>query len=55
MTINTLEYLEQEVIDFLNRLLDVVKDKSFSDYFLLLSRASYQVENEDKLVSPYVI
>lgn len=55
MTINTLKYLEQEVIDFLNRLLDVVKDKSFSDYVLLLSRASYQVENENTLVSPYVI
>lgn len=55
MTINTLEYLEQEVIDFLYRLLDVVRDKSFPDYVMLLSRASYQVENEDTLVSPYVI
>lgn len=55
MTIETFRFLEQEIISVVNNLLDKVRDKNFSDYVLLLSRASYQVENEDTLLSPYVI
>lgn len=46
MTLSEFEFYEQEVVDFVNYLLDKVKDKNFSEYVLLLSRASYQVENE---------
>ena len=55
MTLSEFEIYEQEVVDFVNYLLDKVKDKNFSEYVLLLSRASYQVENEKTCLSPYVI
>ena len=55
MTLSEFEFYEQEVVDFVNYLLDKVKDKNFSEYVLLLSRASYQVENEKTCLSPYVI
>ena len=55
MTLSELKFYEQEVVDFVNYLLDKVKEKNFSEYVLLLSRASYQVENENTYLSPYVI
>lgn len=55
MTLSEFEFYEQEVVDYINKLLDKVKEKSFSDYVLLLSRAGYQVENEKTFLSPYVI
>ena len=55
MTLSELTFYEQEVVDYVNNLLDKVKEKNFSEYVLLLSRASYQVENENTFLSPYVI
>ena len=55
MTLSEFKFYEQEVVDFVNNLLDKVKEKNFSEYVLLLSRASYQVENENTCLSPYVI
>ena len=55
MTLSELKYVESEVISLLNQTLDTVKDKSFSDYVLLISRAGYQVENEGTFLSPYVL
>ena len=55
MTLSEFKFYEQEVVDFVNNLLDKVKEKNFSQYVLLLSRASYQVENENTYLSPYVI
>jgi len=55
MTLSEFKYVESEVISLLNQTLDTVKDKSFSDYVLLISRAGYQVENEGTLLSPYVL
>lgn len=55
MTLSEFKFYEQEVVDFVNYLLDKVKEKNFSQYVLLLSRASYQVENENTYLSPYVI
>lgn len=55
MTLSEFKFYEQEVVDFVNYLLDKVKEKNFSEYVLLLSRASYQVENENTYLSPYVI
>ena len=55
MTLSEFKFYEQEVVDFVNYLLDKVKEKNFSEYVLLLSRASYQVENENTCLSPYVI
>ena len=53
MTLSELKYVESEVISLLNQTLDTVKDKSFSDYVLLISRAGYQVENEITSDSTY--
>lgn len=55
MTISTFEIYEKEIIDFVNKLLDDVKNSNFSNYVLLLSRASYQKELEGTSLSPYVI
>ena len=55
MTLSEFEFYEQEVVDYVNNLLDKVKEKSFPDYVLLLARASYQVENEHTRLSPFVI
>lgn len=55
MTLSEFKYVESEVISLLNQTLDTVKDKSFSDYVLLISRAGYQVENEGTFLSPYVL
>src|SRR5574344_2533791 len=55
MTIETLNYLESEVETIVTKTLDVVRDKSFSDYVLLLAYAGYQVENENTFLSPYVL
>jgi hypothetical protein len=55
MTIETLNYLESEVETIVAKTLDVVRDKSFSDYVLLLAYAGYQVENENTFLSPYVL
>lgn len=55
MTLSEFEFYEQEVVDYVNNLRDKVKEKNFSEYALLLSRASYQVENENTFLSPYVI
>lgn len=55
MTLSELKHIESEVIDLVNKVLDSVRDKSFSDYVLLLSRAGYQVENEGTYLSPYVV
>ena len=49
MTLSEFKFYEQEVVDYVNNLLDKVKEKSFSDYVLLLSRASCQVENENTI------
>ena len=40
MTLSEFEFYEQEVVDFVNNLLDKVKEKNVSEYVLLLSRAS---------------
>lgn len=55
MTFETFIQIESEVVDIINRTLDAVRDKSFSDYVLLLSRAGYNVEIENTNLSPYVI
>lgn len=55
MTIDTLNYLELEVKSIVTKTLDEVRDKSFSDYVLLLAHAGYQVENENTFLSPYVL
>lgn len=55
MTITDFRYWESEILCIVDRLLDKIKNISFSDYVLLLSRASYQVENEGTFLSPYVI
>lgn len=55
MSLSEFRFYEEETIEFVNKLLDEVKECSFSDYVLLLSRASYQKENEGTLLSPYVI
>ncbi len=39
----------------MNIVLDVVRDKSFPDYVLLLGHGGYQSENEGTFLSPYVI
>lgn len=55
MTLSEFRFYEEEVVDYVNKLLDEVKECSFSDYVLLLSRASYQKENEGTFLSPYVV
>lgn len=55
MTYSDLEFYENEVKDHVNNVLDAVRDKSFSDYVLLLGHAGYQEENEGTFLSPYVI
>lgn len=55
MTKSELRHIENDVITLINEVLDLVKDKKFSDYVLLLARASYQVELEQTSVSPYVL
>lgn len=55
MTKSELRHIENDVITLINEVLDLVKDKKFSDYVLLLARASYQVELEHTGVSPYVL
>ena len=55
MTKSDLKCIENDVVALLNGVLDLVRDKKFSDYVLLISRASYQVEFEGTYVSPYVL
>lgn len=55
MTVSIFQHFEFEVETFINEVLDAVKDKSFSDYILLLARCGYQIENENTSLSPYVI
>lgn len=55
MTKSELKSIENNVITLLNEVLDLVRDKKFSDYVLLISRASYQVELEGTFLSPYVL
>lgn len=55
MTLSDFRFYEEEVVDYVNRLLDKVKEQNFPEYVLLLSRASYQKENEHTLLSPYVV
>lgn len=55
MTLSEFRYIESEVINLIDRVLDAVRDRSFSDYVLLISRAGYQVENEGTSLSPYVL
>lgn len=55
MSLSEFRHYEEETIEFVNSLLDEVKEFSFSDYILLLSRAGYQKENEGTDISPYVI
>lgn len=55
MTYDTLIHFESEVNELVANVLDSVRDKSFSDYCLLLARASYQYENEGTFLSPYVV
>lgn len=55
MTYDTLKSFESEIKDIVDDVLDAVEAKSFSDYCLLLARASYQYENEGTFLSPYVV
>lgn len=55
MTVSVFKYYESEVEAFINEVLDAVKEKSFSNYVLLLARGGYQTENEKTSLSPYVI
>ena len=55
MTYSDLEFYENEVQEYINQVLDAVRDKSFSDYVLLLGYGGYQAENEGTILSPYVI
>ena len=55
MTYSDLEFYENEVKDYVNQVLDAVRDKSFPDYVLLLGHGGYQAENEGTFLSPYVI
>lgn len=55
MTLSDFRFYESEVVEYVNNLLDEVKRCNFSEYTLLLSRASYQKENEKTYLSPYVI
>lgn len=55
MTYDTLKYCESKVEELIADVLDSVRDKSFPDYCLLLARASYQFENENTYLSPYVV
>ena len=55
MTYSDLELYENRVKDHVNQVLDAVRDKSFSNYVLLLGHGGYQVENEGTFLSPYVI
>lgn len=55
MTYSDLEFYENEVKDLVNQVLDAVRDKSFSDYVLLLGHGGYQAEIEGTFLSPYVI
>ena len=55
MTISEFKQIETEVIALIDGVLDAVRDKNFSDYVLLISRAGYQVELEGRSVSPYVL
>ena len=55
MTLYEFKQIESEVINLVDKVLNAVRDKSFSDYVLLISRAGYQVENEGTFLSPYVL
>lgn len=55
MTRAEFNFYEQEVVDYVNTLLDKVRDTNFTEYVLLLARAGYQKENEKTGLSPYVI
>ena len=55
MTLYEFKQIESEVISLVDKVLNAVRDKSFSDYVLLISRAGYQVENEGTFLSPYVL
>lgn len=55
MTYSDFEFFETEVESLVNKVLDSVKDKCFSDYVLLLARGGYQVELERSTLSPYVV
>ena len=55
MTYSDLQFYESEVEELINEVLDAVRNKSFSDYVLLLARGGYQEENEGTFLSPYVI
>lgn len=55
VTYDRFKCFEAEVEDLIANVLDSVRDKSFSDYCLLLARAGYSYENEGLSLSPYVI
>lgn len=55
MTYSSFKFFESDVKDCIKEVLDAVKDMSFSDYVLLLSRGGYQVETEGTFLSPYVL
>jgi len=55
MTYSDLEFYENEVKDYVNQVLDAVRDKNFPDYVLLIGHGGYQAENEGTILSPYVI
>lgn len=55
MNYSDFQFFESEVTDVVNDVLDAVREKSFSDYVLLLARGGYQVETEGSALSPYVL
>lgn len=55
MTYSDFEFFNTQVESLVNKVLDSVRDKSFSDYVLLLARGGYQVEFEKTTLSPYVV
>ena len=55
MTFSDFKFYDSEVKCLVNKVLDSVKNKSFSDYVLLLAHGGYQIENEHTPFSPYVI
>ena len=55
MTYFDFEFFNIQVETLVNRMLDSVREKCFSDYVLLLARGGYQVELERSTLSPYVV
>ena len=55
MTYSNFEYFNIQVETLVNKVLDSVREKCFSDYVLLLARGGYQVEFERSTLSPYVV